>query len=292
MEENDKLHAENAKLIQGLGSVEGRLESPINLDISNMTVINLGPLQWNHHNVAPRKVKVTNTGHTVILSANWQAERPYLTGGPLSGDYVFSQMHFHWGETEMRGSEHRVDGANMPMELHVVHFKTKYSTQEEALRQIDGVVMVVYLFKLQTPPNIFLKDIVNSLSSIKDANTSVRLVPVVLANIFKPFTDDYVIYWGSIITSQWTHRIMWLVSREPIGITKEQIAEFRILCDANEKPILRNYRPLRDRRYRSIFHVCPSGSLYATLLPISRKQLVLSSKAAADSNDTNREIVA
>lgn len=35
-------------------------------------------------------------------------------------------------------------------------------------------------------------------------------------------------------------------------------------------PILTNCHPLKDRGDRNVFHVCPSGSMYATLLPIPR----------------------
>lgn len=47
----------------------------------------------------------------MILSAKWQTERPYVVGGPLLGKYAFSQLHFHWGENEMTGSEHYADGS-------------------------------------------------------------------------------------------------------------------------------------------------------------------------------------
>ncbi|XP_014612126.1 PREDICTED: carbonic anhydrase 1-like [Polistes canadensis] len=106
------LDRENVKLIQRLGNVEGKLESPIDLDISKMTPINLPPLKWFYYDVAPRKLKITNTGDTAVLSAKWQMEQlPYITAGPLNGNYVFSQMHFHWGRTEIHGSEHRADNA-------------------------------------------------------------------------------------------------------------------------------------------------------------------------------------
>ncbi|XP_076678232.1 carbonic anhydrase 7 [Andrena cerasifolii] len=104
-------NTENAKLIQNLVTVEGNLESPIDLDISYMKVIELNPLQWINIDVAPRKLKITNTGYTIVLSANWQERRAYLSGGPFAGDYVFSQIHFHWGRNEMVGSEHSIDGA-------------------------------------------------------------------------------------------------------------------------------------------------------------------------------------
>ena len=33
-----------------------------------------------------------------------------LSGGPLTGKYKFEQFHFHWGNNDSEGSEHRVNG--------------------------------------------------------------------------------------------------------------------------------------------------------------------------------------
>lgn len=46
----------------------------------------------------------------VILSVRFFQDRPYITGGPLIGNYIFSQIHFHWGCNDMEGSEHTIDG--------------------------------------------------------------------------------------------------------------------------------------------------------------------------------------
>lgn len=37
-------------------------------------------------------------------------QRPTISGGPLSGSYEFSQLHFHWGENDTMGSEDLIDG--------------------------------------------------------------------------------------------------------------------------------------------------------------------------------------
>lgn len=84
----------------------------------------------------------------VIISAKWHQERPFLRGGPFIGNYVFSQMHFHWGEDNREGSEHTVDGTRLPLEMHVVYFKSCYLTQEAALRKPDGVAILVYFYKV------------------------------------------------------------------------------------------------------------------------------------------------
>ncbi|KOC65732.1 Carbonic anhydrase 13 [Habropoda laboriosa] len=265
-----------------------------------MKVIELGPLEWTNIDIVPRKLKITNTGYTVILSAKWQQENHYISGGPFTGNYAFSHIHFHWGENEMNGSEHAVDGASMPMELHAVYFKDEYETLESALRRPNGITILVYFFKLQAGPNQFLEEIIKNLAVIRTAHSSVRIVPLNLSNILRPFTQDYFLYWGSIITIRNVYSILWITSREPIGISTEQIgkkmirqttdekiliptttnvailfyaasvAEFRTLNDEKEAPILSNIRPLKEKQERNIFHVCPSGTTYASLLPIPR----------------------
>lgn len=155
---------ENIKLIQGLVDNEGRKESPIDINLSRAVPLVVSSLEWHHHQLPPKKMKLTNSGHTsnnyfatitsfsdsflVILSAKWYQERPFLSNGPLSGNYVFSQLHFHWGVNNMEGSEHTVDGAQQPLEMHVVFFKSCYLTQEAALKEKDGIAVLAYFFKV------------------------------------------------------------------------------------------------------------------------------------------------
>ncbi|XP_011313687.1 putative carbonic anhydrase 5 [Fopius arisanus] len=114
--------------------------SPIDLNMSNMTVVTLNPLNWINYNITPKKLKITNTGKNVVVCGNWEKSTPHLSSGPLRGDYMFSQIHFHWGPTEMMGSEHFIDGGSQPMELHAVHFKSDYKSQEIAMRETDAPV--------------------------------------------------------------------------------------------------------------------------------------------------------
>ncbi|XP_076240967.1 carbonic anhydrase 1 [Calliopsis andreniformis] len=284
-ETNEANIAENVNLIRKLADTEGSFETPIDLDISYMNVVELNPLKWIGVDVTPRKLKITNTGYTVILSAKWQQGRGSVTAGPFRANYVFSQAHFHWGRNAMEGSEHTIDRSRMPMELHAVYYNDQFETLESALRRDDGVTIVIYLFKLQNEPNQFIEEIVKHVIEIRAAHSSARITPMNLTSLMKPFERDYFIHWGSIITISNLHRILWLTSREPIGISVKQVnlckrleyrfdqaklAEFRTLKDEEGIPILSNLRPLKDRENRHVFHVCPSGSTYASLLPLPR----------------------
>lgn len=45
----------------------------------------------------------------VMISVD-SGDRPTISGGPLSGTYEFSQLHFHWGQNDTIGSEDLIDG--------------------------------------------------------------------------------------------------------------------------------------------------------------------------------------
>ena len=40
-----------------------------------------------------------------------------ISGADLSEDYVFDQLHFHWGHDDTVGSEHEIDGHDYPLEV-------------------------------------------------------------------------------------------------------------------------------------------------------------------------------
>ncbi|XP_014233448.1 carbonic anhydrase 1-like [Trichogramma pretiosum] len=260
------------KAVQLASEQEGHLESPINLDISKMIRISLTPIMWYNHEQLPKKIKLTNTGYTVIYSAKWQDERPYISDGPLFGKYVFSQLHFHWGETEMVGSEHHVDGSCMAMEMHAVHFKADYMNQEEASRFNDGVIILVYFFKLQPEDNEMFKNITSSLSLIEKAGDSKHLNPrYPFVELLRPFSEDYFVYWSNL-TGKTSQRVLWLLCREPLGISHEQVLKFQGLLDRQGEPIMHNCRPLAkalpSNERRRVFHVNPSGVCAYTLMQL------------------------
>ena len=51
-----------------------------------------------------------NEGTTLKLYAVSNHTKALLGGGPLTVDYEFVEMHFHWGDKEnVKGSEHSID---------------------------------------------------------------------------------------------------------------------------------------------------------------------------------------
>ena len=40
-----------------------------------------------------------------------------ISGGPLSHQYRLATIRFHWGESDVSGSEHLIDGSGFPLEV-------------------------------------------------------------------------------------------------------------------------------------------------------------------------------
>ncbi|XP_068910043.1 carbonic anhydrase 3-like isoform X2 [Tenebrio molitor] len=257
---------EGPRFIHNLADREPIHESPININIAKTVEIQMPPLAWHNLELPPKKMKVTNTGYTLILSAKWHQERPYISDGPLIGNYVFSQLHFHWGKNDAEGSEHTIDGVRYPLEMHMVCFKANYLTQEAALKEKDGIVVLVYMFKSGKNPAFQL--LVDNIMSIQKAHTSLKMDPLPLSYFVKKFERDYFLYWGSVTTTVCLHYILWFISREPVGVSAEQVDELRSMLDANDEPLQGNFREVQPLNGRHVFHACPSGSKYATLLAL------------------------
>ena len=84
------------------------------------------PMVFQNYDKSILKSSLENNGHAIMLkpfpSQNYP---PKISGGGLDGTYEFAQLHFHWGDSENKGSEHQIDGQAFPMEAHLVHFNTK-----------------------------------------------------------------------------------------------------------------------------------------------------------------------
>lgn len=61
MHENNE---EMVRSIQQLAHTDGKLGSPINLNINEMKVVKLNSLLWYNYDIMPKKLKLTNTGDT------------------------------------------------------------------------------------------------------------------------------------------------------------------------------------------------------------------------------------
>jgi|SRR5579883_3438646 len=154
---------------------------------------------------------VENNGHTVVIT-------PGVHGGGLVVDgkpHPLLQLHFH------HPSEHAIGGLHHELEIHLVH-------------RGPMALAVVAIFVDEGPANDMLAPIFARLprrGERRPAPTPLavaRLLPRSLASLR---------YRGSLTTPPCSEGVHWIVLREPITISRAQLAAFVALFPDDARPL-------------------------------------------------------
>uniref|UniRef100_A0A8C3S4V5 Carbonic anhydrase n=1 Tax=Chelydra serpentina TaxID=8475 RepID=A0A8C3S4V5_CHESE len=132
--------------------------------------------------------------------------------GPLPGLYRLRQLHFHWGSSNDHGSEHIVDGVKYAGELHLVHWYSKYSNYAEALRNYDGVAILGIFLQVSRSAHSFLV-LLHTFAPFSNFDPSILF----------PKSWDYWTYHGSFTTPPCEECVTWILLREPIIVSPDQV---------------------------------------------------------------------
>lgn len=57
----------------------------------------------------------------VLAELTISGETLTLSSGDLEDNYIFAQLHFHWGSVDTQGSEHTIDGNRFPLEVRLAN---------------------------------------------------------------------------------------------------------------------------------------------------------------------------
>ncbi len=186
----------------------GTQQSPINLAKPVHSELSKLKVDWK-----PFPLTVTNNGHTIQVNAP--------AGGSISeGDakYNLAQFHFH------HPSEHLLDGKNLPMEVHFVHFNEK-----------KDAALVLGIFIVEGAANEALAQIFANLpKTAGETKTTLTVDPTKLL----PAKLDRYRYEGSLTTPPCSEIIHWNVLRASITASAEQIKTFAALFTNNARPAL------------------------------------------------------
>lgn len=88
-----------------------------------------------------------DTGSSICVTLCQRTYWPYIFGGPLSANcvYAFDVVQFHWPDSAY--SELCDGHFSQDMEAHILHINTKYISFNEAIRQPDGISIMVLGFR-------------------------------------------------------------------------------------------------------------------------------------------------
>ena len=164
--------------------------------------------------------EVVDNGHTIQINVA-EGSSVVLEGREFS----LVQFHFHLP------SEHTVDGAASPMEVHFVH----------AAEEGDLAVIGVFMEAGDEDPAI--QGLWEAIPGPEEAPAAVgALDPGALL----PEGRGYFRYQGSLTTPPCSEVVSWVVMTESISVSQAQVDAFAALYPMNARPV----QPLNEREIR------------------------------------------
>lgn len=193
----------------------GKNQSPV--DIRSATHTQHEALTPDYHHT--ENESIVNNGHAVQINV--------ASGNTLKIDgdtFTLQQFHFH------TPSENTIDGKSFPMEVHFVH------TDEE------GEVAVVAVMFTEGKANTALAE---TWSALPEALNKPQALPhPINLDALLPDNKDYYRFSGSLTTPPCTEGVRWIVMKNPVSVSAEQIKALKdVLHHNNNRPI----QPLHGR---------------------------------------------
>ncbi|XP_069755635.1 carbonic anhydrase 7 [Narcine bancroftii] len=202
-------------------------------------------------------VSICNNGHSVMVEFEESNDKAVVSGGPLDFPYRLKQFHFHWGRKGKPGSEHTINGKSYPGELHLVHWNSaKYQTFEEAAVEEDGLAVLAVFLEIGDR-HAQLHRLTDALYMVKFKETQAQFKDFD-PQCLLPMCRDYWTYAGSLTTPPFHESVTWIVFREPIAVSENQMDKFRMLLFSGVEELEKlcmvdNYRPLQPLKGRTVF---------------------------------------
>ncbi|MFZ6849274.1 carbonic anhydrase [Undibacterium sp. RuRC25W] len=196
-----KLNLANAKCDSG------DRQSPI--DIRDGIKVNLDPIVFDYR---ASGFNVIDNGHTIQVNVG---AGNYIT--VMGRNYELVQFHFH------KPSEERVNGRGFEMVIHLVH------------KDADGKLAVIAVLIERGKPQNAVQQVWNNLPLEK--NQPQEALTALDLNQLLPGKRDYFTYMGSLTTPPCSEGVLWMVMKEPIELSSEQLAIFNHLYPMNARPM-------------------------------------------------------
>lgn len=192
---------------------QGLRQSPVDIGGPLRTVRQ--PLQ-PHYRAVP--LRLVNDGHTV---------RAHFAGNQLGLGTVrlaLTQFHFHWPGGD------QLAGESFPLALHLLH------------RSASGQLVALVVLVREGAPHPALAELLPLLPG-PGAAAAGAATPLFDPARLLPADLGHYAYDGSLTAAPCTEGVRWLVLRQPLQASAEQLARFRQLFPRNDRPV----QPLHGR---------------------------------------------
>ena len=185
----------------------GTRQSPI--DLRDTVKVDQERIQFAYQ---PSAFSVIDNGHTVQVDV-----APGNTLQVMGRRYELQEFHFH------RPSEERINGRQYDMVAHLVH------------KDAEGRTAVVAVLLERGQDQALIQTVWNHLP-LERGDRYAAPVPIDL-NQLLPKERGYFSYMGSLTTPPCTEGVLWMVLRQPVQLSAQQISVFSHLYPMNARPL-------------------------------------------------------
>ncbi|MDI9356407.1 MAG: carbonic anhydrase family protein [Chitinophagaceae bacterium] len=190
-----------------------KIQSPININTNTTVKANIETILFQYNTIS---MSNKNTGHTVLVTLNPNSTSRIMIRGIT---FKLIQFHFH------RKSEHTINGTFYPMELHLVHQDTV----------TQNITVLGFLIREGTE-NPFIKRIFDYIPAIRNEHTTVP-ISINISDII-PSNTNYYTYTGSLTTPPCTQGIQWIIFKETMEASTQQINTLqKLFPHGNARPL-------------------------------------------------------
>ena len=196
----------------------GRLQSPIN--ITSTQKQRLPALEFKY---LSSPLVLANDGHTLRIRLNNHGQLKF--GKQI---YSLSQVHFHTPAGD------QIAGETFPMGAHFLH--------KSASGQLLALVV---LFRLGAPNNTF-DMLLSNIPKKVGTNQAIKNMSINVNDLL-PVSKGYYRFMGSLTSTPCTEGVEWVILKEPIAISAEQLVIYKKSFSDNARaPQAINQRPILE----------------------------------------------
>ncbi|XP_052427547.1 carbonic anhydrase 4 isoform X2 [Carassius gibelio] len=254
----------------------GTQQSPIDIVTTNVQAnTTLTPFTFTGYNQDATLTEITNTGTTIQVTLDHK--KMHVEGGGLPGLFASTQFHFHWGNgSTTPGSEHRVNGKQYPMELHIV------SKAEHNGSLPNDSILAAFGFFIEASNDTgkpeSWKILTSNLTEIASAGDKTRVSDKLTMDDLLSGVDrtKYYRYLGSLTTPNCDEGVIWTIFKDPIKVSQDLIDLFTTTVYINKtsnSPLMTNtFRGVQPINGRIVMSQIAGTKITGLLMPTSAKK--------------------